>query len=167
VHSFPRLVKIAKDKHSNIFQMHLSRVCLILLHLTSAICALPHLISHITRLSLHTISFRSQIAYLAYWINYCLMVLGILVWLVWVVGRQQTVWQVLEVSGIFLVGQLIYTSFDLTTRILLRHQFIVICFDILHVAVLCPAICLTFLLARQVKRHGCLSRQSESDIDGQ
>ena len=146
--------------------MHLCRVCLILLHLTSALCSLPHLISHITRLSFETIPLRSQIGYLVYWTNYCLMVLGILVWSVWVVGRQQTVWQLIEVSGIFSIGQLLYTSFDLTTRVLLRHQVIVIYFDILHVAVLCPAICLTFLLARQVKRRGCLSRQSQSDIDG-
>lgn len=140
--------------------MRLSRVCLILLHLTSALCSLPHLISHMTRLSFETIPLRSQIGYLAYWINYCLMVVGILVWSVWVVGRQQTLWQVIEVSGLFAIGQLIYTSLDLTTRVLLRHQVIVICFDILHVAVLCPAICLTFLLARQVKQ------QSQSDSDG-
>ena len=166
VHSFPRLAKIGKNAHSDICSMHFYRLCLIVLHLTSAICSLPHLITHITRLSLQTISLRSKVAYLAYWINYCLLVLGILIWSVWVVGRRRTIWQLIEASGLLLIGKLVYTSFDLTTRVLLRHNFIVICFDTLHVAILFPAICFTFLLARRVKRRARLSQQSASDVDG-
>lgn len=132
--------------------MHIYRVILVFLHLISAICSLPHLITHITRLSFSTISLRSQIAYAAYWFNYSFLVSAILVWSLWVVLRRDTVWQVIQVSGIVLILKFIYTLFDVTTRVLLKHNFIVILFDFIHCICLCPAIFFTFLLVQHVKR---------------
>ena len=132
--------------------MHIYRWILIFLHLISAICSLPHLFTHVVRLSFRTISFRSQIAYSAYWFNYTFLVSAILFWSIYVVSRRQIVWQVIQVSAIVLILKLIYTIFDVTTRILLEHKFIVIVFDFIHCLCLCPAIFITFLLVQHVKR---------------
>lgn len=132
--------------------MHIYRWILIFLHLISAICSLPHLFTHVVRLSFRTISFRSQIAYSAYWFNYTFLVSAILFWSIYVVSRRQIVWQVIQISAIVLILKLIYTIFDVTTRILLEHKFIVIVFDFIHCLCLCPAIFITFLLVQHVKR---------------
>ena len=134
------------------FIMHVYRQILLLLHMISAICSLPHLFTHITRLSFRSIPLRSQIAYFAYWLNYSFLVSAILFWSIWVILRRHTVWQVIQVSAFVLIIKLVYTLFDVTTRILLEHRFIVIVFDLIHCVSLCPAILVTFLLVQHVKR---------------
>lgn len=132
--------------------MDFYRICLIILHIISALCYLPHLIVHINYLSWDLVPFRSQVAYITYWFNYCITVLAVLIWCLFVVCRKQTTWQVIQVSEYLLIAKLIYTLLDVITRFLLRHSFTVVVFDIIHIFTLFPAILVTFLLARNVKR---------------
>jgi hypothetical protein len=142
--------------------MHFYRICLIFLHITSALCYLPHLITHIVHLSLHSRSFQLNIAYITYWFNYCLLFLGILIWCLIVICRKQTIWQVIQVSGFLLIGKLVYITLDMITRILLEHKLIVIIFDLIHIIILFPAIIITFLLVKHVKK---ISNKCQSFID--
>jgi len=145
--------------------MHFYRICLIFLHISSALCYLPHLITHITHLSLHSISLQSKIAYITHWFNYCLIVIGVLIWFLFVICRKQTVRQVIKVSEFLLIAKLIYTILDVITRILLKHKFIVIIFDFIHIIILFPAIIITFLLVQRVKRMMIISNKCQSLIN--
>ncbi len=131
--------------------MHLYRICLIFLHISSALCYLPHLLTHVTQLSFYSKSLQLKIAYMTYWFNYCLLVIGVLIWCLFVICRKQTTWQVIQISGFVLIAKLIYIIFDLITRILLEHKLIVIIFDFIHIIILFPAIIITFLLVKHVE----------------
>ncbi|CAF2464142.1 unnamed protein product [Rotaria sp. Silwood2] len=142
--------------------MHFYRVCLILLHIGSLLCYLPYLMVHITYLSFDSISFQSKFAYITYWVNYCVVVIGVLIWCLFVVCRKQTPWQIIQVSGFLLIAKLIYTILDLITKILLRHELIVVIFDLVHIIILFPAILITFLLVQHVKRIIIVYNESQS-----
>ena len=149
--------------------MHIYRTVLILFHLASAACYFPHLITHMLLLSFRSLSWPSRIAFMAYWLNYSFVVLGMLGWCLWIVGHQRTTWQVIHVSGLLLIGKLVYTTLDVTTRILLGHSSLVIGVDLVHLVLLSPAICVTFLLVQRVKRSTEASQQAhyiELDLDG-
>ena len=131
--------------------MHFYRICLIFLHISSALCYLPHLIILITQRSFNLRSFQVKFAYITYWINYCLVVLAVLIWCLIITCRKQTPWQVVQISGLLLIGKFIYIILDVTTRILLHHKQIVIIFDFIHLIILVPAIVITFLLVQRVR----------------
>jgi hypothetical protein len=145
--------------------MHFYRLCLIFLHTSSALCYFPHLITHITYRSFRSISYPAKIAYITYWFNYCLLVMGVLCWCLFVICRKQTTWQVIQVSGFVLIAKLIYIIFDVITRILLEHKLIVIVFDFVHMIILFPAIIITFLLVKRVKRIMSISNKCQSFLD--
>lgn len=132
--------------------MNVYRICLIILHILSALCYLPHLISHILNQSLRTITFHSKIAFLTHWFNYCFTVSIVLAWCLIILIRQRTSWQVIQTSGYLLIMKFLYTIFDVITRILLEHKLFVIIFDFIHITILFPAIVITFLLVRQMKK---------------
>lgn len=132
--------------------MHFYRLCLILLHICSTLCYIPYLISHVIHISSHSGSFQSKLAFIIYWFNYCLLISGILSWCLYIICQKQTIWQVIQNSGLLLIAKLIYTIFDVITRILLYHKFIIIISDIIHIIILFPAIIITFLLVENVKR---------------
>jgi hypothetical protein len=132
--------------------MHFYRICLVFFHISSSLTYFPHLITHIIRLSFSYIPIRSKIAYTIYWISYCLLVLGVLIWCLIVVCRKQTIWQIIQVSAYVLIAKLFYTLFDVIVRILLHYTYIVIIFDIIHIILLIPAIITTFLLVQHVKK---------------
>lgn len=131
--------------------MHLFRICLVFLHICSALTYIPHLVTHITRLPFGYIPLRSKVAYTIYWISYCLLVFGVLIWCLYVICRKQTIWQVVQVTGHLLIAKLLYTLFDVTVRILLQYTYVVIVFDIIHIILLIPAIIFTYLLIEHVK----------------
>lgn len=145
--------------------MHIYRLCLIFLHLTSAVCYFPHLIILITHRSFHLNSLKTQIAYVTYWVNYTVLVLAALIWSLIVVCRKQTPWQVIQVSAYFLIGKFIYVSFDVITRILLKYHLFVIVFDLIHIMTLSIGIVMTFLLVKDVQRKRSVSNKSRSFID--
>jgi len=145
--------------------MHFYRICLIFLHISSSLCYLPYLLIHITHLSFHSKLLKSKIAYLTYWFNYCLLVTGVLTWCLFVICRKQTTWQVIQISGFVLIGKLIYIIFDVTTRILLEHKLLVIIFDFIHIIILLPAIIITVLLVKHVKKKMIISNKCQSFID--
>jgi hypothetical protein len=159
IRSFPRLERHSQT-YFDILKMHFYRICLILLHITSALCYLPHLITHVTSLSFQSVSLQSKIAFAIYWFNYCLIVTGVLIWCLLIICRKRTTWQVMQVSVFLLIAKLIYTLLDVTTRILLRHQIIVIIFDIIHIIILFPAICISFLLVHHVKTRRIITTKS-------
>jgi len=132
--------------------MHFYRICLVFFHICSALTYFPHLINHITRLPFSYIPIRSKIAYTIYWISYCLLVLGVLIWCLIVVCRKQTIWQIIQVSAYLLIAKFFYTLFDVIVRILLHYTYVVIIFDIIHIILLIPAIIITFLLVQHVKK---------------
>jgi hypothetical protein len=142
--------------------MHLFRICLVFFHICSALTYIPHLITHISRLPFSYIPLRSKIAYTIYWISYCLLVLGVLFWCLFVVCRKQTIWQIIQVSGYLLIAKLLYTLFDVTVRILLHYTLIVIIFDFIHIIILIPAIIITFLLAKHVKTKQIFRKNSDT-----
>lgn len=142
--------------------MHLFRICLVFFHICSALTYIPHLITHISRLPFNYIPLRSKIAYTIYWISYCLLVLGVLFWCLFVVCRKQTIWQIIQVSGYLLIAKLLYTLFDVTVRVLLNYTFIVIIFDFIHIIVLIPAIVITFLLAERIKTKQIFRKNSDT-----
>jgi hypothetical protein len=141
--------------------MHVYRTCLVFFHVCSALTYIPHLITHVARLPFGYIPLRSQIAYLIYWLSYCLVVLGVLIWCLIVVCRKQTIWQIIQVSAYLLIAKLFYTVFDVTVRILLRYTYVVIIFDIIHIILLIPAIIITFLLVRHVKEKQIFDKNSQ------
>ncbi len=146
--------------------MHLYRISLVFFHICSALIYFPHLITHITLLPFRYISLRSKIAYITYWISYCLLVIGVLIWCLIVVCRKQTIWQIIQVSAYVLIAKLIYTLFDVTVRILLHYSYIVIIFDIIHIILLIPAIIITFLLVEHVKKKYNFQQNSQT-LDNQ
>jgi hypothetical protein len=131
--------------------MHFYRICLVVLHICSALTYFPHLITHINRLPFRYLPLRSRVAYMTYWINYSLVVLGVLIWCLFVVCRKQTIWQIIQISGYILIAKLIYTSLDVIVRILLHYTYFVIIFDLIHIVLLIPAIIITFFLVQRVK----------------
>jgi len=145
--------------------MHFYRICLIFFHICSALTYFPHLITHITRIPFSFIPLRSKIAYLTYWISYSLLVLGVLIWCLIVVCRKQTIWQIIQVSAYVLIAKLIYTLFDVTVRILLNYTYFVIIFDIIHIILLIPAIIITYLLVRHVKKKQIFEKNSQPLIN--
>ena|ERR1700733_8819438 len=145
--------------------MHFYRICLALLHTLSAFTYLPHLITHVFHLPFQYIPIRSQIAYIVYWINYCLFVIGILIWCLIVVCRQKTTYHVMQVSGLLLIGKLVYTSLELIVRILLQYKMAIIVFDIVHIILLIPAVLITFLLVRQLKENTIKSKKLQQLLD--
>jgi hypothetical protein len=142
--------------------MHLYRICLVVFHICSALTYLPHLITHISRLPFSYIPLRSKIGYITYWINYCLLVLGILIWCLLVVCRKRTIWQIIQVSAYLLIAKFIYTLFDVTVRILLYYSYFVIMFDLIHILLLIPAIMITFLLAEHMKKKQMFHNNSQT-----
>ncbi len=144
--------------------MHFYRICLVFFHISSALTYLPHLITHITHLPFKYIPIRSQIAYITYWISYCLLVLGVLIWCLIVICRKQTIWQIIQVSAYLLIGKLIYASLDVIVRILLHYTYAVIIFDIVHIILLIPAIIFTFLLVQHVKKKTSFKRNSQTFV---
>lgn len=132
--------------------MKIYRICLIILHILSALCYVPHLISHIFSQSLRTISFQSKIAFLTHWFNYCFTIIIVLIWCLFILIHRHTSWQVIQVSGFLLIMKFLYTIFDVITRILLEHKLFVIAFDFIHIIILFPAIVITFLLVGQMKK---------------
>lgn len=132
--------------------MHFYRICLVILHIGSALCYLPHLMSHMKYIPYDFISLRTRCAYVIYWIGYSLLILGVLIWCLIVVRRKQTKWEVLQVSAYLLIAKLFYTLFDVIVRVLLRYSRIVIMFDIIHIMLLIPAIVFTFLLVHHVRK---------------
>jgi hypothetical protein len=145
--------------------MHLYRICLVFFHICSALTYFPHLITHIDRLPFRYLPLRSRVAYMTYWINYCLVVLGVLIWCLFVVCRKRTMWQIIQVSAYLLIAKLIYTSLDVIVRILLHYTYFVIIFDLIHIVLLIPAIIITFLLVRRVKGKEILDRNSQKLIN--
>ncbi|CAF4689845.1 unnamed protein product [Rotaria sp. Silwood1] len=141
--------------------MHFYRICLVFFHISSALSYFPHLITHITRIPFRYIPFRSKVAYTTYWISYCLLVLGVLIWCLIVVCRKKTIWQIIQVSAYLLIAKLIYTLFDVTVRILLKYSYTVIIFDIIHIILLIPAIICTFLLVQHVKNKNIFQKNSQ------
>jgi hypothetical protein len=131
--------------------MHFYRICLVVLHICSALTYFPHLITHINRLPFRYLPLRSRVAYMTYWINYSLVVLGVLIWCLFVVCRKQTIWQIIQISGYILIAKLIYTSLDVIVRILLHYTYFVIIIDLIHIVLLMPAIIITFFLVQRVK----------------
>jgi hypothetical protein len=142
--------------------MHIYRIWLVILHICSALTYLPHLITHINRLPFRYLPWRSRIAYMTYWINYCLIVLGVLIWCLFVVCRKRTIWQIIQVSGYLLIAKLVYTSLDVIVRILLHYTYFVIISDLIHVVLLMPAIILTFFLVQHVKEKDIFDRNSQT-----
>lgn len=147
--------------------MHIYRICLIFLHISSALIYFPHLITHITRLPFGHHPIRSRIAYTIYWLSYCLVVLSVLIWCLFVVCRKKTIWQIIQVSAYLLIGKLFYTLFDVTVRILLKYTYIVIIFDIIHIILLIPAIIITFLLVRHVKKKQISDKNSQTLVNAE
>ena len=145
--------------------MHIYRLCLIFLHLTSAVCYFPHLIILITHRSFHLNPLKTQIAYVTYWMNYTVLVLAALIWSLVVVCRKQTTWQVIQVSAYLLIGKFIYVALDVITRILLKYHLFVIVFDFIHIMTLFIGIVMTFLLVKDVQRKRSVSNKSRSFID--
>jgi hypothetical protein len=141
--------------------MHFYRICLIFLHIASAICYFPHLFIVITNHIANLTSFQTKVAYITYWFNYSLLVLEILVWCLDVICRKQTTWEVVQVSGFLLIGKLIYITFDVITRIFLKYKLIVIIFDFIHVIILFPAIIFTFLLVHHLQKTRILSNKNQ------
>lgn len=133
--------------------MNFYRICLIFFHISSALTYFPHLFTYVLRIPFHSVPLRNKVAYITYWISYCLLVFGVLIWCLIVVCRKQTVWQVIQVSAFVLIAKLIYTLLDVTVRILLHYSYIVIFFDIIHIILLIPAIIITFLLVQHIKRE--------------
>ncbi|CAF0972823.1 unnamed protein product [Adineta steineri] len=133
--------------------MHFYRICLVLFHICSTLTYIPHLLNHIKRLPLAEVSPRSKIAYITYWIGYCVLVFGVLIWCLIIICRKQTIWQLIRVTAHLLIAKLIYTSFDLIVRILLNYTYAVVIFDIIHIILLVPAIALTFVLIEHVKKE--------------
>lgn len=131
--------------------MHFYRICLVVLHICSALTYFPHLITHINRLPFRYLPLRSRVAYMTYWINYSLVVLGVLIWCLFVVCRKRTIWQIIQISGYILIAKLIYTSLDVIVRILLHYTYFVIIIDLIHIVLLMPAIIITFFLVQRVK----------------
>ncbi|CAM4757643.1 unnamed protein product [Rotaria magnacalcarata] len=136
--------------------MHSYRISLILLHLCSSLCYAPHLIVHLKHLRLYSVTLRSKLAYIIYWCNYSLLAILMLSWCIFVVYRKQTPWQVIQASGYLCIAELIYTALDVTTRILLGHNNIVIASDFIHIIILFTAIFITFLLVQHVKKERVL-----------
>jgi hypothetical protein len=145
--------------------MHLYRICLIFFHVSSALTYIPHLLTHIIRLPFRYIPLRSKVAYITYWISYCLLVIGVLIWCLFVVCRKRTIWQIIQVSGYVLIAKLIYTLFDVTVRILLQYSTVVIMFDFIHIILLIPAIICTFLLVQHVKNKNVLEKKSQTKMN--
>lgn len=145
--------------------MHIYRLCLIFLHVTSAVCYFPHLIVLITHRAFHLNPLKTQIAYVTYWMNYTVLVLAALLWSLIVVCRQATSWQVIQVSGYFLIGKFIYVALDVITRILLKYHLFVIVFDFIHLMTLAIGIVMTFFLVKDVQRKRSISNKSRSFID--
>lgn len=145
--------------------IHFYRVCLVVLHTCSALTYFPHLINHISRLPLPYLPIRSKIAFTTYWINYCLMVLGVLIWCLYVVCRKNTLWQILQVSAYLLIGKLIYTILDVIVRILLSYTLVVIAFDLIHICILIPAIFISFLLVGHVKERQIFDKNSQTSVN--
>lgn len=145
--------------------MHIYRLCLILFHLTSAVCYFPHLFVLITHRPFHLNPLKIQIAYATYWINYTVLVLGVLTWSLIVICRRQTTWQVIQVSGYLLIAKFVYVFLDVITRILLKYHLFVIIFDFIHLIVLFFGIISTFLLVKHVRRKVSRSNKSQTLIE--
>ena len=145
--------------------MHIYRLCLIFVHLTSAVCCFPHLIVLITHRPFHLNPLKVQIAYVTYWINYTLLVLAALIWCLFVICRQQTSWQVIQVSGYLLVAKFVYVLLDVITRILLKYHLFVIVFDFIHLIFLFIGIVTTFFLVKHVQGKVSRSNKSSSLIE--
>jgi hypothetical protein len=142
--------------------MHCYRISLVFFHICSALTYVPHLLTHITRIPFQYIALRAKVAYITYWISYCLLVFGVLIWCLIVVCRKQTTWSVIQVSAHLLIAKLIYTLFDVTVRILLYYKYIVIFFDIIHIILLIPTIIITFLLVKHVKKKNICQENSRT-----
>lgn len=132
--------------------MKIYRICLIILHILSALCYLPHLISHMFNQSFRSIPFHAKIAFLTHWFNYCFTITIVLSWCLFILIHRQTSWQIIQTSGYLLIMKFLYTIFDVITRILLEHKIFVIIFDFIHITILFPAIVITFLLVGQMKK---------------
>lgn len=145
--------------------MHFYQICLIFLHITSTLCYLPHLIIHITHHSFHSSTLQSKLGYIIYWVNYSLIISGVLIWCLFVLCQKQINWQIIQISGLLLIGKLIYSILDVTTRILLKHKFIVIIFDFIHISILFPAIVITFLLVKHIRITTNITNRCQSFID--
>ena len=143
---------------------HFYRVCLVVLHTCSALTYLPHLINHVNRLPFAYLPVRSQIAFATYWTNYCLAILGVLIWCLYVVCRKDTIWPILQVSAYLLIAKFIYTILDAIVRILLKYSYGVIAFDFIHICILIPAIILSFLLIQRVKERQLLDKNSQASV---
>jgi hypothetical protein len=145
--------------------MHCYRISLVFFHICSALTYVPHLLTHITRIPFQYIALRAKVAYITYWISYCLLVFGVLIWCLIVVCRKQTTWSVIQVSAHLLIAKLIYTLFDVTVRILLQYSTVVIMFDFIHIILLIPAIICTFLLVQHVKNKNVLEKKSQTKMN--
>ena len=142
--------------------MHIYRICLVVLHICSALTYLPHLIIHVDHLPFTYLPVHSQIAFTTYWINYCLLVLAILIWCLFVVCRKGTIWQLIQTSIYLLIIKLIYTLLDVIVRILLHHKPVVIIFDLIHILLSIPTILITYLLVRHVKEKEIFQKNSQT-----
>lgn len=145
--------------------MHFYHICLIFLHITSTLCYLPNLIFHIQHHSFHTSSFRTKIGYSIYWFNYCLIIHGVLFWCIFILCRKEDNYQIIQISGLLLIGKFIYVILDVTTRILLKHKLIIIIFDFIHICILFLAIIITFLLVKHIRKTRNLPNKCQSFID--